>query len=246
MKYFNTTVWLLFFCFQAYGQSQPIRLAYSTTESTPYQLGTGTKIPSPPGIAVDIIQQAAKNLDFKLSLERLPNQHLMQYLKHTQIDGAFIYSYNINRESFAAYPMRNGEIDRARSIADLHYYLYQKQGENTIWDGSRFIKKNIVVGILKGYSIAYELKNNGVSFHEVDSMKQLVTLLKIGRIHAIAAQDSTFDIYLKEHQVTTLEKVSPALKSKSYFVVFSHSFYQQNAQVVEQFWDEIVKVKQTY
>ncbi len=234
---------LLSFCLNAFEQEKPIQLAFSTTESIPYQLGTGTKIAAPPGLAVEIIEKAANNLQLNVSFQRIPNRRLLHHLRYGDIDGVFIHSYNINRQEIAAYPMKNDEVDPSRSIATLNYHLYQLKDKKPLWDGDNFIEKQAVIGILEGYSIFYELKNHDVSFLEVKSREQLFELLRLGRIDAIAAQDSTFDRLLKQQNDDNISKVFPVLRTKAYYVIFNHEFYNNNQQLVEDFWNEIVHVK---
>lgn len=234
---------LLCVCLNAFAQDKPIQLAYSTTESIPYQLGTGSAIASPPGLAVEIIEKAAKELRINVEFQRIPNRRLLHHLRHGDIDGIFIHSYHINREEVAVYPMRNGEVDTHRSIASLNYHLYQLQGKKPIWDGNKFTEKQLVIGILAGYSIFYELQNHNVSFLEINTREQLIELLTRGRIDAIAAQDSTFDMFLTKQNTTDITKAFPVLRSKHYYVIFNHQFYKNNKQLVEAFWDEIVDAK---
>lgn len=70
-----------------------IRLVYSDVESFPIQMGDGETIPDPPGIAVELITEAAKELGLNIQIERRPNIRVLTELEDGTADGAFCYSF---------------------------------------------------------------------------------------------------------------------------------------------------------
>lgn len=245
MKKFVFLLVFVFLSTSVFANTAPIRLAYSTTESAPYQLGTGYEISNPPGVSVEIIQQAATNLGLTIVLERLPNRRVLFHLKKGDVDGVFIFSHNAQREQIGVYPTKGKKPDQSKHIAQLSYYLYQLKELPTAWTGENFADQQIVVGALAGYAIVSELIRQGIDVQEFNSKEQLYKMLVSGRIDAVAAQDFTFDPFLKNQHKKQVIKLAHPLMSKSYYLIFSHQFYQQHPQIAEQLWSEVVKVRKS-
>jgi polar amino acid transport system substrate-binding protein len=54
---------------------------------------------------MDIIRQAATDIDINLEFLRTPNRRVMENLKLGEIDGAFMFSFNTERMHNSQYPM---------------------------------------------------------------------------------------------------------------------------------------------
>ncbi|MGB0944040.1 MAG: transporter substrate-binding domain-containing protein, partial [Marinomonas sp.] len=119
--------------------SEPIQLtlSYQINPSPPYQMGTGVDVMEPPGIALDIINAAAQELNIKVVYKRYPNVRVMHLLKHGQIDGAFMFSYKPERAKIARYPLtQEGKLDSSKRLATLSYWLYSLTEAKLDWDGT--------------------------------------------------------------------------------------------------------------
>jgi polar amino acid transport system substrate-binding protein len=68
-------------------------------------------------------------------------------------------------------------------------------------------------------------------------------MLRLNRLRGVAAQDATTDPYLSFAGFSDIEKIQPPIKTKDYFVLFSHSFYQAHPQLVEKLWDRIALIR---
>jgi len=58
----------------------------------------------------------------------------------------------------------------------------------------------------------------------------------------VAAQDVQGDALLADFP--TIEKVTPLLASKDYFVMVSHQFYDSRREVAERLWAKIAEVRE--
>ncbi|NRB67973.1 MAG: hypothetical protein HRU48_11525 [Vibrio sp.] len=92
LNMYKACLWcFLALCFPTLSQaSEPIELtlSYQINPSPPYQMGTGVEVVQPPGIALDVINAAAKELNLTIKYERYPNVRVLHLLENGQIDGA--------------------------------------------------------------------------------------------------------------------------------------------------------------
>jgi len=224
-----------------------IRLGYSDVEAFPFQIRHDT---DPPGIAMEILRQVAKDLGISIVFVRLPNKRV-QYslLKGKKIDGAFMYSFKASREVNGKYPMKDGRVDEKKRLASLSYYIYKLKKNPLQWNGQNFSgvdfsDKNMKIGANSGYSIVSDLEKMGLRVDEGGkSTDQNFVKLFRGRITGFAHQDLVADNYIKTKGIMIVEKLPIPLVTKPYFLMFSHQFAQKNPYVVRKFWDRIAEIR---
>lgn len=219
--------------------SPTIILAYSDTESYPFQMGSGRDVADPPGLSIDLIDKSASELGINVRYVRLPGKRVLQYLKTGKVDGAFILSHNVQREKYASYPMVEGKLDSTKRVATLGYYFYKLKDQPFDWDGENLTQTDKQVGAHLGFSIVRELEKRKVSVYEVKTTSQLFGMLKLQRLAAIAVQDSTALDFLNSNDYPGVEQVKPAITTKDYYLVFSKTFADRNPNLVNQIWDTI-------
>jgi polar amino acid transport system substrate-binding protein len=220
-----------------YGET--LRLVFSDVEVSPYQMGNGSALMSPPGIAVDIIVKAAKNLGYKVHFIRVPNKRVLLTVQNGKADGAFIFSYKPEREQYGKYPMKNGRPNGELRIASMSYYFYSLVIDNMQWNGKNLKGKNLRVGANSGYSIVADLKKMGFQVEEAKTTSQNFQKLKSNRFGAVAAQSITADAFLKFNENTSVERLDPPIKTKDYFLMLSHQFYKKSPKKAQALWREI-------
>nr|VVV06768.1 hypothetical protein AW0309160_04262 [Aliivibrio wodanis] len=226
--------------------SDTIKLAYSDVESYPFQVGNGHQIANPPGLSVDVINNAANQLNIDIDYMRLPGKRVLQYVKEGKVDGAFIFSYNSQRARYAVYPMHQGRPDNSKRIATLAYYFYKIKGKPFMWDGSEINGHyQKIIGANLGFSIVNELKKKALEVEEINSTAQLFGMLRTERLSAIAMQDSMADEFIKKNKWDDVEQIQPPIMNKDYYLVFSHEFAQSNPELVEQIWTTIDKTRES-
>ena len=216
-----------------------LRLVFSDVEVSPYQMGHGSALTNPPGIAVDIIVRAAKNLGHTVQFIRVPNKRVLLTVQSGKADGAFIFSYKQEREQYGLYPMKHGKPDSDLRIASMSYYFYALAINNMKWDGKTLTGSNRHVGANTGYSIVADLKRMGYKVEEAKTTQQNFQKLKSNRFGVLAAQSITADAYLIFEQNTAVERLEPPLKTKDYFLMLSHQFYKKYPHKAKQLWQEV-------
>ena len=221
-----------------------IRLAFSDVSTYPWQTGEGLQLANPPGLAVDLIRQAAQELALDVSFERLPNKRVLLALQSGAIDGAFIFSHNAERQAFARFPEKNGQPDGSRRLARLSYYIYQLKSQPPRWDGQKFLALPGPVGANAGYSVVADLKKIGIEVEETKNTEQNFQKLRLGRLAAVAAQDVMTDAFLQKTGASDIVKLPQPFASKDYFLIFSQRFATQHPDLVEKLWDRIAATRE--
>ncbi|HDY7485625.1 TPA: transporter substrate-binding domain-containing protein [Vibrio vulnificus] len=217
-----------------------ITLAYGDVESFPFQMGNGNLVVDPPGVSVDVIEQAARLLNIKINYVRVPGKRVLSQIKANQVDGGFIFSYSQERAQYARYPMKDQQADHNLRIATLDYYFYKLKEQAFTWDGLQLSSiGDVPVGAHTGFSITKRLKESNVNILEIGSTEKLFEMLGKRRLTAIAIQSNIASSYINEHQLSTVERVSPPISTKDYYLIFSHEFAEENPQLVQNIWEMI-------
>jgi len=246
---FTALVFLLtLFCGTVHtAEDNILRLGYSDSEAYPYQIAHEK---NPPGIAFEIISEAAGNTGIKVIFIALPNKRVQASLKEGNIiDGAFMFSYSRERTLNGVYPEIKGTPDGRRRIATLRYYIYRKKGSPLNWDGNSFsgIDKSDIrnsIGANTGYSVVLDLKKMGVHVDDGSrTTEQNFLKLQSGRISGFAHQDLVADNYLLLHKITDIEKLPKPFIQKHYFLMISRQYYSKNRETAERLWNEIAQIR---
>ncbi|HAS8360731.1 TPA: transporter substrate-binding domain-containing protein [Vibrio vulnificus] len=217
-----------------------ITLAYGDVESFPFQMGNGNLVVEPPGVSVDVIEQAARLLNIKINYVRVPGKRVLSQIKTNQVDGGFIFSYSQERAQYARYPMKDQQADHNLRIATLDYYFYKLKDQPFTWDGLQLSSiGDVPVGAHTGFSITKRLKESNVNILEIGNTEKLFEMLGKRRLTAIAIQSNIASSYINEHQLSTVERVSPPISTKDYYLIFSHEFAKENPQLVQNIWEMI-------
>ncbi len=221
-----------------------IVLGYNINESPPHFMGEGTAIANPPGISLDIISRAARQVGINIRYARYPNKRVQSLLQENSLDGAFIFSFKPSRQTMGKYPLKNGKPDITRRITTLGYSLYTLKGNGVKWDGKDITGATNHVGASRGYSIVGNLKKMNLKVIEGNSAGHNLKKLMLNRISATAEQDNIADPIIRTMAYDNIEKLTPALKSKAYYLVFSHHFYRTHPELAEQLWDKIGEIRE--
>lgn len=221
-----------------------IKLCYQDLNVYPWQLGNGDEVATPPGLALDIISEAAREIGIKIKYYRVPNKRIFHELKTGNADGAFVFSFKKDRAKIAEYPMKDGKLDGTRRIASISYYFYANKTKKVNWDGRILSESNgQPVGVNRGYSIIEELKKMELPYEETKGNINILKKLQSNRISAYAGQDITIDHLLTKHQFENIVKLEPPIKSKDYFLIFSRNFYKEHKNIAEKLWTKMSQIE---
>ncbi len=227
--------------------SEPVELtlSYQINPSPPYQMGTGLTVVDPPGIALDVINAAAKELNLIIVYKRYPNVRVLHLLENNQIDGAFMFSYKAERAKIARYPFTpEGKLDSTKRLASLSYWLYSLEEAKLDWDGTNLIGENGFIVAEQGVSIVSDLKKIGQKVKQPDSVyKALLMLTKRQQVVGAALQDVKATPYLDRPEFSGIRRSSVPLNTKDYFLVLSNRFVERHPDIAEALWQKIEELR---
>ena len=238
--------WIIPICLWSSGvfAAEVIRAAYEDKSLPPYYTGTADTIdPASPGVSVELMQEAAKAAGLEIQFVRMPWLRCLKSLQLGTVDVTFNSSFKEYRLESGVYPMAGGKPDSARRLATISYALYRLKGTSAAFTGTSITGLGDgPVGASSGYSIIDDLKRMGIKIEEAPDTRTNFKMLASKRIAAVAAQDVQGDALLADFP--TIEKVTPLLASKDYFVMASHQFYDGRREVAERLWAKIAEVRE--
>ncbi len=228
---------------QTLHQNIILSIGLQDNDGFPLVMGKGENIGEPPGIGVDIMLRVALDLGLTLNIKRMPNKRVHGYLQSGFFDGSGFYSFKKERLKEGRFPMKDGKLDKDKRIDVISYYFYGLKDSAVSWDGKN-ITDAYLVGANMGYSIVGDLKARGITVNEAKSTRQNLDMLLKGRIQAYAAQDKTIDPMIASHKkYKHIIKIGPPIKTKEYYFVFSHQYYDKNPEMALKIWDRIEIVR---
>ena len=214
-----------------------MRFCIENKQQPPLIIGNSDQLDSEAqGITVEITRQAARQVGLTPSFIRAPWKRCLLLLREGKVDAVFNGSFKWERLVYGVYPMRNGNADPDRRITEISYSLYRRRGDAVTWDGQNFSGLDGKVSAPLGYSIVGELRKQGLEVEESNSTELILQKLSLGRVSAVAAQTITADAVLTSGRFPEIEKVSPPLVNKPYYVLISHHFMQDRRETALEFW----------
>jgi polar amino acid transport system substrate-binding protein len=144
------------------------------------------------------------------------------------------------------FPLKNGLPDASAALWSLSYDFYVKQGSTLQWDGKSFNRKPTRVGANAGYSVIKNLAEMGIAVEEAPGdLNNLNKLIK-DRIEVYAGQSLFVDQLRERAEFKGIDKLSPSIVRKDYFLVFSKGFYAESGDTANNLWKQIEVVKKSH
>jgi polar amino acid transport system substrate-binding protein len=218
-----------------------LRIVYSDVAAPPYLMGDGAAVPQAPGIAVELVAEAASRIGCAVQWERLPNRRVQRVMEHGDADAMLMYSYSPERATYAVYPMKGGAPDSTYRLATLSYYIYTKSDSQLMWDTERFTNLDGALGVNAGYSVGAELRKQNLPVEEARSTEQNLTKLQAGRIAAYVMQDMPADDAIESGGMQEIKKLPVPFSTKHYFLAFSRQQVQNVPSLSTALWEQIAK-----
>ncbi|MGE5503461.1 MAG: substrate-binding periplasmic protein [Actinomycetota bacterium] len=239
--------WVLFACLFATGASaaEVLRAAYEDKAEPPFYMGDTSEVPGSPGVSVELVREAAAELGIEVQFQRMPWVRCLKSLQRGEVDLTFNASFKEERLEFGVYPTVDGKLDPSRRITTLTYALYRLKGSHIAWDGTKISGLDGPVGIQSGYSVKEDLTRLGVPTEEASDTQVNFKKLTSKRIPAVAQLEVTADTLLARGDFPSVEKVTPALVKKDYFVIVSHQFYEAKRELAEKLWTKVGELRET-
>lgn len=207
-------------------------------------MGNGNAIPAMPGIAVEIVNYAAKICEVAVEPGRYPGGRLLAQMQDDTLDAVLMLSFSPERLALATYPMAGDTADPAFQLVTLSYAFYVRKDSGVGWDGTALRGLEQPIGANFGWSIVDDLKKLGLKVETAQDTTNNFNKLLLGRIDAFAIQTSIGDAYVERHnlagKVTALE---PPISSKPYYLVFSHAWHEAHPEQATCLWRETARIR---
>ncbi len=197
------------------------------------------------GVDVELIKAVGKNLGHNIEIAKMPWKRCLASLENNSVDALFAASYKEKRLQYGIYPTVAGKADGTKQIHPGSYSLYVPKGSSLSWDGNNFSGLSGKIGAPAGYSIIDKLKEKGAAVHEAKTTEQLMKMLASGRITGVASLTPQGDRILAgaPDLAAKIAKVKVPLVEKPYFMMFSHDMANNKAALVQAFYNEMEKVR---
>lgn len=230
---------------QAADAAEQVRLGYSDVENFPNQMGDGLAMADPPGVAIELIREAARDVGVEVEFVRMPAIRLLVATQSGELDGSFIFSFREERLQHAAYPFRDGRLDRSVRITTINYSFYKRADSAASWDGKVLLRAAPEpVGINYTFSVGDDLKKLGLPVDDsARSTTQNIGKLRLGRISAYATLENSADSYLRRHHIADVVKLQPPITSRDYYLIFNRKFAGARAATATRLWARIGELR---
>lgn len=200
------------------------------------------------GVTTQHLKLVEKQMGLSMEITPLPWKRCLAELKSGNMDGAFKISYSPGRAAeIGTYPMQGDKLDASKRLLTDSYSLYRLKGSAVSWDG-KTLKASGPIGAQTGFSIVEQLKALGASVDEGGRApgNHLQKLL-LGRLAAVALQTEEGDANIANNPEfrAKIEKMSPVLVEKPYFLIFSRQFYAHHPGYAQQVWDTVESVRES-
>jgi polar amino acid transport system substrate-binding protein len=228
----------------AFAAETVVRLSFETKESPPRYLGEGTQVRKDmPGLTIELLRLVEKRTGVRFELQRVPWARSLYLLETNQVDGVFHMSYLPERTRFVAYPMKDGQPDRARSIFTQRYFLYARKGTRLAWDGERLVSEG-PIGTTRGYSVVRRLEDLGARVEQENDLPGSMRKVLAGRLEAYAELENMATGILARHpeEMRDIVKLQPPLRQEPYYLVLSKGFQSRDPALAERIWDAVGEV----
>jgi len=226
--------------FGAHAQ-QVVRLSFETKANPPRYLGEGTAINKDrPGLTIELLRLVEQRSGVRFEFQRVPWARSLYLLETNQVDGVFHMSFVPERTRFAAYPMKDGKPDPARSIFVQSYYLYARKGARLSWDGERLASQG-PIGTTRGYSVVRRLEQLGARVEQENDLPGSLRKVLAGRLEAYAELENMADSMLAGNptEMRDIVKIKPAVRTEPYYLVLSKGFEARDPALAERIWTAI-------
>ncbi len=233
----------LFFCSSV--PAATLKFCYQDTPLPPYYLGAGNETPlSMPGATIEHLKTVLHKIpELELQLVRFPWNRCLKYLQQGKVD-ALVANYSKNREALGVFPGSQGNPDEAKMFTKQDICLVTNHELAKSWNGHFFATKDKVTLMRQTNRIAVD-PAMAARFHFVDGSQQANSLqmLSQGRVQAVTqvcaiagqkVQANSFD-------PQTMVMLQPPIQQLHGYLIFSHQYYQSNADIAEKLWQQLAE-----
>ncbi|AUH49941.1 hypothetical protein CXB49_03380 [Chromobacterium sp. ATCC 53434] len=224
-----------------------LRIAVSDALTSPYVIEDPSPTSPPRGRAIELAQTALRRCGLQAAFARQPGERIVQNLALGRVDGALLLSYRQERAGKMAFPLLGGRPDPQRRMATFSYAFYVRDDSPLRWNGLGLSGlAGGTVGINQGWSIGRDLLARGIAVEESHGIADNFAKLQAGRTDAYVLHQLAGDLYLRHHPELKIRRLSPPLRSKTYYWVFSRDFANHRPGQAACLWRQLPLLRARY
>lgn len=233
---------ILFISYACYAaQTTPLKFCYNYEDRFPFSMKDGT------GISEEMVQEAARKLNLKITLEARPWLRCFKELQFGEYDGILGVSFNEERMEYGVFPMSGFKPNPEYAIFFDKNSLFRLKGSTVSWDGEKFINaNNQQIGALRGHAIIKQIQNKGAEIYPIAfrDAKALINMLLTKRIIGFVFAPSEVNKIMNEDESLKgkIEEVKPPIIEKAYYLEFSKT---TPLPLKKLYWNELKKLHQS-
>lgn len=229
-------VLLLGFCQWAQAQQRVVTVCYDETAVRPWVNKAG----------VALLKTTASLQHVEFEQVALPWLRCLRDVGKGTMAGAIGASYSDDRAAFAVFPATaDGQLDVSRRMQASSYSLYRAKGGAANWDGRQFANLASRVVVQRGYSVVADLTKLGVLVDQTaGDAETVLRMLIAGRSQlGVLVTELGDELLTKPEFRRKIEKITPPLVVRSYYLIFGKRYYENNTRLVEELWNHLAVVR---
>jgi polar amino acid transport system substrate-binding protein len=219
-----------------------IKVCYENEDSYPWILKDR------PGLNILMLNMVEKRLGSKIEMIQLPWRRCLSAVKLGNMDAVFKISFSPARAAeLGNFPMIGDQPDTSKRMLTQSYSLYKLKGTELSWDGS-VLKIKGAVGAQAGFSAIDQIRGMGITVDDGSpSPEKNLEKLLFGRFSAVALQTEQGDFCVEKNPEfkAKIERISPVLVKKAYYLIFSKQFTAKHPEHVDATWKTIEQVRES-
>ncbi len=203
-------------------------------------------------ILLDLVDKKIPEVEFVH--KRVPWKRCLNAMKQEEFvdsSGCFSASYKEVRKEFGVYPGGDSPNSELR-LHSSSYSLYTKKSNQNVGVAGKLtidgLGDDAKIAAPAGYSISSDLASKGYKVDDQSkNTKANFQKLLSGRVEAVTALTESGDFHLDTNPKyqADIQKLTPPLVNKPYYLMLSHGFVKKNPEIAEKIWATIAEVRES-
>ncbi|WP_127717991.1 ABC transporter substrate-binding protein [Halobacteriovorax sp. HLS] len=192
------------------------------------------------GIIPDIVAAAAAEVGVELVTYRASWKRCLMDFKNGTSDVIAAAIWSKERDEWSQFPKINGQLDKENYLWKADYLIHQHIESPQLWDGEKFIDKNLKISAPEGYIAYKKLAEAGVLNEEKLKADQGMLLVQAKRIDGYIVEALIGRNIIKRLGIE--DKIVPAEKpyfSSLWYAPLSKKFSKKYPSLSEKFLQSV-------
>lgn len=228
--------------------AQVLRVCMNDEAHAPWRLAEPDGRVRRRGLDFVFLHELERRVGIRLEISPRPGRRCLKDLAENEQDAVLGMSHVPERDALARFPGPPGQPDAQQAVRRIEYVWYVRRASALRWDGARLhgLGPQESVGAQAGYSIAARLRSLGLRVEEGPrTVRSNLEMLRRGRVAALAMQPQAAEQVLASDPglQRELRRLHPAVEERHYYLVFSHGFVANHAELARRLWQAALAVR---